>query len=356
VISTIMTTDITRFSDDVLIAETARAAATERRATADLLMLLIEVERRRLHLSLGHSSMFVFCTRTLRLSEQAAYSRITAARTARRFPDILARLDDGTLSLSSVGLLAPHLTEETAEAMLEAACGKSTREVERLIATWHPQPDVPAVLRALPASSVVAPTAELCADQRTDRVADVTVEPAGQAGERLAPQLVVQTAARPTAPRTVVAPIAPRRYLLKLTINQETHDKLQRARDLLRHSVPDGDTSTILNRALEALILHAEQTKCARSSRPRRGTSTIGRGRNIPAAVKREVWQRDCGRCAFTGADGTCGETAFLEYHHVVPFAAGGLTSAANLELRCRSHNQYEAVVDQSAKRAGLWS
>lgn len=34
---------------------------------------------------------------------------------------------------------------------------------------------------------------------------------------------------------------------------------------------------------------------------------------------------------------------AFLEYHHVVPFAAGGETSAKNLELRCRGHNQYEA-------------
>jgi HNH endonuclease len=32
-----------------------------------------------------------------------------------------------------------------------------------------------------------------------------------------------------------------------------------------------------------------------------------------------------------------------FEYHHVVPFAAGGETSVANLELRCRAHNQHEA-------------
>jgi hypothetical protein len=69
-----MTTDITRLSDETLIAETTRAAATERHATAEFLTLLIEVERRGLHLGLGHSSMFVFCTRALRLSEQAAYS------------------------------------------------------------------------------------------------------------------------------------------------------------------------------------------------------------------------------------------------------------------------------------------
>ena len=45
----------------------------------------------------------------------------------------------------------------------------------------------------------------------------------------------------------------------------------------------------------------------------------------------------------FAGARGRCTETGLLEYHHVVPFADGGETTASHLELRCRSHNQYEA-------------
>src|SRR5204863_6735214 len=65
--------------------------------------------------------------------------------------------------------------------------------------------------------------------------------------------------------------------------------------------------------------------------------------RHVPAAIKRIVSQRDGGRCAFTGPQGRCPATTFLEYHHVVPFAAGGEMSAKNLELRCRAHNQYEA-------------
>jgi hypothetical protein len=48
-------------------------------------------------------------------------------------------------------------------------------------------------------------------------------------------------------------------------------------------------------------------------------------------------------RFAFIGQGGRCTATGFLEYHHVVPFAAGGETSVKNLELRCRAHNQYEA-------------
>jgi hypothetical protein len=33
----------------------------------------------------------------------------------------------------------------------------------------------------------------------------------------------------------------------------------------------------------------------------------------------------------------------FLEFHHVVPFAAGGAAEAANIQLRCRSHNAFES-------------
>lgn len=59
--------------------------------------------------------------------------------------------------------------------------------------------------------------------------------------------------------------------------------------------------------------------------------------------MKRVVWQRDEGRCAYEGTRGRCTETGFLEYHHVVPFARGGAATAGNIQLRCRAHNQYEA-------------
>lgn len=65
----------------------------------------------------------------------------------------------------------------------------------------------------------------------------------------------------------------------------------------------------------------------------------------MPAAVRREVWARDQGRCAFVGATGRCTETGFLEFHHVEPFAQGGATTAENLEIRCRRPNTYEAVL-----------
>lgn len=311
-------------TDDALLAETKRVAEAERRSMADLLALLIEVERRELHLALGHSSLFVYCTRALHFSEQAAYTRITAARAARRFPRILDLLADGALTLSSVGALAPHLTHETVEPLLDAAAFKSTRDVERLIACLHPQPDIPATVRAMPqrpaAPPMLAPT------------------------EHASPE--TDTAAAPIPgppPRAIVAPLAPRRYMLRLTIGEDTHDKLQRVRALLLHSVPDGDLAEIVDRALTLLLHQAERTKLAAVNAPRAASAASDIGRHVPAAVKRAVWTRDEGRCGFVGSHGRCDESAFLEFHHVIPFAAGGPTTAANLQLRCRAHNVYEA-------------
>jgi hypothetical protein len=60
--------------------------------------------------------------------------------------------------------------------------------------------------------------------------------------------------------------------------------------------------------------------------------------------VRQAVWARDGGRCAFVSTDGRrCADERFLEFHHVVPYARGGPSTADNIELRCRAHNGYEA-------------
>ena len=65
--------------------------------------------------------------------------------------------------------------------------------------------------------------------------------------------------------------------------------------------------------------------------------------RQISAAVRREVWVRDEGRCAFAGANGRCRETGRLEFHHLIPFARGGPATVENISLRCRAHNAFES-------------
>jgi 5-methylcytosine-specific restriction endonuclease McrA len=140
-----------------------------------------------------------------------------------------------------------------------------------------------------------------------------------------------------------VSPLASDRYLLKITLSAEARARLDRARDLLRHVVPTGDPAVIVDRALTVLVEQLETAKCGAARRPQARASVTTTRRQAPASVRRAVWGRDEGRCAFVGANGRCRETGWLELHHVVPFARGGPTSAENQELRCRAHNAYEA-------------
>jgi hypothetical protein len=60
--------------------------------------------------------------------------------------------------------------------------------------------------------------------------------------------------------------------------------------------------------------------------------------------VKRRVAARDQRRCGFVAPNGRrCDARRFLEFHHVVPYAAGGQPTVENIQLRCRAHNGYEA-------------
>jgi hypothetical protein len=69
--------------------------------------------------------------------------------------------------------------------------------------------------------------------------------------------------------------------------------------------------------------------------------------RYIPAAVRRQVIQRDGLRCTFVDAQGRrCEETRFLELHHCLPWSLSGPNTSDNLTLRCRCHNGYAAMLD----------
>ena len=146
--------------------------------------------------------------------------------------------------------------------------------------------------------------------------------------------------------RPVVAPLSESSYRLQITISKTTHDRLREIQALMRHVIPTGDPAAIVERSLALLLADLKKKKAALVDRPRSEAGSEPRGRHIPARVKRSVWNRDGGRCAFVSSDGArCGEDGFLEFHHVKPFARGGRATAANIQLRCRAHNVHESDV-----------
>jgi hypothetical protein len=322
-----MNNSFAHLSDDELLAAVKCLATSECRATAALVRSLIELDFRRLFLGEGYSSLFTYCTQALHLAEGAAYNRIEAARAARRFPSVLGALEDGAVTLTTVRLLAPHLTMANHEDVLARARHKGKREVEALVASLRPLPSVPSTIRKLPDPRQVP------LDKKPVIVTSTTVAPC--------PPLTIPAIGM--ASRPMETPLAPERYKLQFTISGETHTKLRRVQSLARHVIPSGDPAEIFDRALTLLLQDLERRRCAAVASPRTAPTTVGGSRHIPASVKRDVWRRDQGRCAYIGREGRCTERGFLEYHHVQPYAAGGVATRANIELRCRAHNAHEA-------------
>lgn len=130
---------LSSFNDRELLASLESLCRRERELTLDVLRHLNEVEERKLHLRLGYSSMFGYCTQALRYSESAAGRRIAAARCLRRVPRVEALLVRREISLMSLGLIAGILTEENAPQLLDRVRGKSKLEVERIVAEYRPE-------------------------------------------------------------------------------------------------------------------------------------------------------------------------------------------------------------------------
>jgi hypothetical protein len=203
---------LTSLTNQQVLTRVKTLAAGERQATVALIGALAELDARRLYLGEGFSSLFTYCTQALHLSEHAAYNRIEAARIARKWPVILQMLADGSVTITTVRLLADSLTDANHRQLLEAAMYKSKREVEHLVAALHPQAPVRSTVRRLPVPRPAQTAAPGCAESSmTPPSALQSVAPASDPPPASAP---------PCRP-AVVAPLAPERYKVQFTVSRD---------------------------------------------------------------------------------------------------------------------------------------
>ena len=327
-------------SDDELLRRLAELLHQSRRSEVDLVAHIGEVDERKLYAREAAPSMFAYCTDVLHLSEAEAYLRIGAARASRAHPMLLTMLGDGRLHLTAIAKLAPHLTRENRDAILKRATHASKRRIEELVAEMAPRPDVPAAMRKLPERQITASAMP---------VLTLGLEPAiGLAGQ-LRPD-AVGSPTRAHVPPAFVQPLAPARYKVQFTASAGLHDKLERLRGLMRSQVPDGDLAAIIERAVTEKLERLEARRFASTKAPRKGlaeTAFAPSSRQIPAAVRRAVRERDGDRCRFVDEQGRrCPERHHVEYHHRLPFGFGGDHSPTNLRLLCGPHNRYVAEHD----------
>ncbi len=373
---------LSHLSNRDLLTRLSELLAREREITAELILHLAEVFRRRLYVAEGYPSMHAYCVGALGMSEDSAGKRIRVVRMARRFPVILEMIADGRLHLSAVCLLAPHLKHENAADLLEAATRRTKRQIEQLLAERFPQDDVPALVQPIgstpgpagPEKSVPGRISNSSVDDESPNggtctsAAPLDAPATGEDVQCIAPQANAAPGSAETqmsksvpgrilppapAPRPRLTPLAPQRFAIQFTMDQAMHDDLIRAQQLLGHAVAPGEITEVFRRALRELVTKLDKQKCAALKQPKAGPDarngkktrpSAGNPRRIPAGIRRAVWLRDQRRCTFVSGTGhRCESREALEIDHVVPVSKGGKPTLENLRLLCPAHNQYEA-------------
>jgi HNH endonuclease len=355
----------------------------EQAAMADFLIALADFDRRRGWESLGHANLFSFVRAELGLSRSGSYWRLSAARLVQRFPEVIEPLREGRLCMSTTAELAKVLTEENRDEVLPRYFGLSAREAQEVTAELAPRQELPVrdlVTRVEQDRGLrlVEPTGPTPGRSPMANPAATATQPVAASPTGGSVQTSGHLPAQPTrlsAPSTRddVEPLTADLRRLHITVSREFLRDLERARDGLSHAIPSATTEQVLQVALR-LLLETQarargQVKRPRSSiaaaaplaevpadtaaTPREVSSPIalipteppsprrtGPRETIPAAVRRAVWERDQGRCAWPlDAGGCCGSTHQLELDHVVPWARDGEPTVENLRLVCHRHN-----------------
>ncbi len=334
--------NLQHLSDDELVAGACRLVQQHRGLTAELLAHIAEMDERKLYRKHACSSMFVYVTERLHLSEAIAYKQINVGRVARKFPLIFDLLEAGDTHLSNLVLLAPHLNEDNHRELLSAVRHKSKRQVEILVAARFPKEPVPARIRKLPVL-------------RTKPKQEEKGKRSGRRPET-GPLALTASEPAPTKPGKV-KPLAAARFKVEFTADQELYDNIEKAKALMGPSLPRGELSELFSLAMRNLVEDLQKKKYAKTSRSRRApdqaspSESANGSRHIPNHVKREVVARDDAQCTFVDESGNrCRERWGLEFHHAeVPFARGGPPTVQNTTLHCRAHNQLMAERDFGA-------
>ena len=317
--------EIIKLKDKELVEKFGVLVREEKEATASVIAHLSEIDRRKLYALEGYSSLFNYCVEKYHYSESEAFLRIQAARLSQSFPEILNYLEKDKMTLTTVKLISPYLTENNKELIFKETDQKSTREVEKVLAALFPQEEeVLDTIRKLP-------------PQKTA-------------------QILTRCATSTLIKKESMKPLTLKRFKIEFSASEELTKKIQRAKEILRHKYPQGKLEDILNEALELLLekkdperkIHQKEvdqkekkTSLEMSFSP---SDTGKRTRYVPEKIKQAVYKRDEGQCSYVSSNGKlCGERNFLELDHIRPFALGGKAAEENLQLLCRTHNQWRS-------------
>ena len=125
------------FTDNQLISSLDNIVRREREILAEVLNHFKEFDRRKLFSKLGYSSLHEYAVKHLKYSDDQAYRRVQAMRLMRDIPEIETKIEEGSLTLSSLSQAqsffrkVEHTKEEKRE-VLSKLQNTTKREAQKI--------------------------------------------------------------------------------------------------------------------------------------------------------------------------------------------------------------------------------
>ena len=128
--------------DNELVENLDSLVEKEGSTTVEILMHLTELDRRKLFVAFGYSSLFSYLNLRLKYSEGAAMRRIKASRCISEYPEVLELLKRREVNLTTICIFSSILTKENSRELLPLVINKSQAEVERIVSQYRPRGEV----------------------------------------------------------------------------------------------------------------------------------------------------------------------------------------------------------------------
>ena len=279
-----ITTTVSALSDDRLLARTKELSGIEHHLEVVVIDHLREIQKRRLYLRRGFSSLFDYTVRELGYSDAAAWRRLKAMRLCSDFDGVRERLQDGSMTLN-------------AAAQLQNAFDRQERDRDRAARSAPGGTGFGAAAQSQDGS---APEPAQPAERKPPPVPDrsarrALVEQAAGKSSRQVMKLLAEVDPELAVPADRVRPLGAGRWELKAVIDDECRRGLERLKGLLSHVDPHMTLGQIVGRLVqEGLDRHDP----ARPPRGRRTGARAAGAKRTSAAKTQADSARDAASAA----------------------------------------------------------
>jgi 5-methylcytosine-specific restriction endonuclease McrA len=327
--------EIRRLDDTTLVSHFKTHVVAERKITAEIVEFIKEVDRRKLYLGLGFTSLFAYLTEDIGYTPGSAQRRIDAARLSRDIPELTKELQSGELNLSQISMVAHGLRKKKKQDPKSVVSVKQRRELLDQVKNQDLKKTETAVAQSLDLQIEVAEKKHYQRDESVRR---------------------------------------------EITLTKEEEADFDRIKDLVSHSMPNASFKELivflgrefLKRkdplAKDSISLNCENSKspnksACESSNNQMNANFTAKSEAVACQAKRKCRKymgvqvrrqthqkyKSCQwKNPLTGK--ICGSTFQSQVDHVIPVWAGGTNDPENLQMLCSVHNRLKYEIERSRK------